>query len=272
MKSFNFVRFLAVCSCLWIVLHATSSTCDQTDAVIDKALNQSGLTGQLELLGPAVLSAVPDDAFPDTKSKEEIGSFMKKAAGKDRLLALVREAVRENFNHEMIEQVISFYDSKLGRKVGRLQAIALTPALIRTVREGRKNTASLDETRLNLLRRVIKAERVTQYNETLLQSFIKGLIDGSLGAQGNQEQAIQEGLDGIEKGTRLDEARAEEIALVAFAHAFRSLDDKELEELAAHKESEAGVWFDSSLQKGFNRASYETGKALGEAAYAARRR
>ncbi|MBI4965186.1 MAG: hypothetical protein HY913_18065 [Desulfomonile tiedjei] len=268
----EWIRFLAIYSCLWIMLPASLGFCDDTGALIDKALNQSGITGQLELLAPTVLSAVPDDAFPDTKTRDAIGALMKKAAGKDPLLRMVQEALRENFNREMIEQVISFYDSKLGRKVGRLQATALTPALIKTVREGRKTAASMDETRLKLLRRLIKAERVSQYNEQLLQSFVKGLIDGSLGEQGGQDPKSREGLAGIEKGIRFDEARAEEIALVSFAHAFRSLEDKELEQLASYKESQAGTWFGSSVQKGLDRVAHETGKALGEAAYASRRR
>jgi len=259
--------FLAVCSFLWVALLAPSGFCDETDALIDKALDQSGLSGQLESFAPAVLSAVPDDAFPNAKTKAEIGASMKKTVGKDRLLPLVREAVRENFDREMIEQVIAFYDSKLGRKVGRLQGNILAPALLKTVREGRKTTAAMDETRLNLLRRIIKAESVAQYNQMLLQSFVKGLIDAAQNAQGSYDPKSRAGLEGIEKGIRFDEARTEEIALVALTHAYRSLDDKELEELAAHKESKAGVWFGSTLQKGLDKAAYETGKALGEAAH-----
>lgn len=272
MKSFKSERFLAVCFCVWIVVHAPSGCCGRNDVLIDKALNLSGLSGQLESLPAAVLSAVPEDAFPDPKTKEEIGSLLKKAAGKDRLLPLVREALLENFNQDMIDQVIGFYDSKLGRKVGRLQGNALAPALMKSVREGRKTTVSMDDARLDLLRRAIKAERVAQYNDTLLHGFIKGLIDGSLGDPGSRDPTNREALEGIEKGIRFDEARAEEIALVAFAHVFRSLDDKELGELVAHKESQAAAWFDISLQKGLNRAAYETGKTLGEAAYTSRRR
>jgi len=271
MNNLKFVRFLAVFSCLWVAFHASPGFCDDTDALIDKGLNLSGLSGQLELFAPAVISAVPDDAFPDAKAKEEIASLIKKTAGKVRLLTLVREAVREDFDRQMIEQVITFYDSKLGRKVGRVQGNILTPALLKTVREGRKTAAAMDDTRLNLLRRLIKAERVTQTNEKLLQSFINGMIDGTLGAEESQDRKSREVLEGIEKEIRFDEARAEEIALVAFAHAYRSLDDQELEELAKHKESEAGAWFGRSLQKGFVRIAYETGKALGEAAQQSRR-
>jgi hypothetical protein len=268
----NKLAFLPFLSCLWIALLAPPGFCDQTDVLIDKALNQSGLSGQLESFAPSVVSAVPDDAFPNAKAKGEIGAFMKKSVGKDRLLPLVREAVRENFNRKMIEQVIEFYDSKLGRKVGRLQGNTLSPALLKTVREGRKTTAAMDETRLNFLRRIIKAEHVAQYNRRLLHSFAKGLIEGPQDAPGSHNPTSREGLETVEDGIRFDKARAEEIALVALSHTYRSLNDKELEELTAHKESEPGVWFGSTLQKGLNRAAYETGKALGEAVYASRRR
>jgi hypothetical protein len=267
MKSSKLVTLLSLCLFVYTVFLASSGLCAQTDVLIDKLLNQSGLSEQIEFLPVAVLSAVPEDAFPDQKAKVEIGSLMKKTAGKDRLLSLVRDALSEDFNREMIEKVLSFYDSKLGRKVGRVQGTALAPALIKAVREGRKTAASMDEARLDLLRRLIKAERVTQSNEKLLQSVVKGLIDGSLVESASRDATSPDGLTGIEREIRFDEARAQDIALVAFAHAFRPLDNKELEELAVHKESEAGTWFEASVQKGLNRAAYETGKTLGEAAY-----
>ena len=75
--------------------------------------------------------------------------------------------------------MIGFYDSKVGRKIGHLQEASLDPTLLKSIREGRKIASSLEEPRLSLLRRIMKAEGVSDFNGTLLRSVIRGLVDGS---------------------------------------------------------------------------------------------
>ncbi len=251
------------------VCHAPSSAQGtDADSLINKALKLSGVTGPLDKLGGAILSAIPGDAFPDAKMRNEVAAYVKKEAGKEALLSIVRAAVREDFDKESIERVIGFYDSKVGRKIGHLQEASLDPTLLKSIREGRKIASSLEEPRLSLLRRIIKAEGVSDFNGTLLRSVIRGLVDGSP-AEGpglaTSAEAVQEKINIMENAIRSGQNRTEDVALVAFAYTFRSVDDKELEALASYHETPHAAWFRSAVQKGFDRAVYQTARSLGEA-------
>jgi hypothetical protein len=255
---------------LLIVLCSATSGAQGTEAdvLINKALKLSGVAGSLEKLGGAILSAIPGDAFPDAKMRNEVAAYVKKEAGKEELLSIVRAAVREDFDKENIERVISFYDSKIGRKIGHLQETSLDPALLKGIREGRKIASSLEEPRLGLLRKIMKAEEVLELNGTLLSSVIRGLVDGSPAeAPGlaTATEAVQEKINIMENAIRSDQNRTEDVALVAFAYTLRSVDDKELEELASYLETPHAAWFRSAVQKGFDRAVYQTARSLGEA-------
>ena len=246
----------------------SSAQDEQADLLIDKALKMSGTTGQLERLGGAILSAIPADAFPRSKMRTEVAAFIQKEAGKEQLLSTVRAALREDFNKENIEKVIAFYDSKVGRRIGRLQGNSLAPSLLKSVREGRKTAMSLEEGRLNIFRRIIKAERVPELNRVFLKSVIQGLIDASP-AEGSAHKGPSEParkkIGIMEDAIRSDRHRTEALALVAFAYTFRSVDDKELSELATYDESPAAAWFRNAVQKGFARSVYITAKSLGSA-------
>ena len=250
------------------VCHSSSSAQGtEADPLINKALKLSGVIGPLEKLGGAILSAIPGDAFPDVKMRNEVAAYVKKEAGKEVLLSIVRAAVREDFDKESIERVISFYDSKVGRKIGHLQETSLDPALLKGIREGRKIASSLEEPRLSLLRRIIKAEGVSELNGTLLRSVIRGLVDGSPAeAPGlaTSAEAVQKKINIMENAIRSGQNSTEDVALVAFAYTFRSVDDKELEELASYHETPHAAWFRSAVQKGFDRAVYHTARSLGE--------
>ncbi len=267
--SFFVLITMMVVFLLITVCHTPSSAQGtEADPLINKALKLSGVTGTLDKLGGAILSAIPGDAFPDVKMRNEVAAYVKKEAGKEVLLSIVRAAVREDLDKESIEKVIGFYESKVGRKVGHLQDASLDPALLKGIREGRKIASSLEEPRLNSLRRIIKAERVAELNGTLLKSVIQGLVDGSpaegLGPAAPGE-AVQQKINIMENAIRSDQNRTEDVALVAFAYTFRSVDDKELEELASYHESPHAAWFRSAVQKGFDRAAYKTARSLGEA-------
>lgn len=261
--------YLMAAFLLITVCHAPSSAQGtEADPLINKALKLSGVTGPLEKLGGAILSAIPGDAFPDVKMRNEVAAYVKKEAGKEALLSIVRAAVREDFDKKSIEKVISFYDSKVGRKIGHLQEASLDPALLKGIREGRKIASSLEEPRLRLLRRIMKAEGVSELNGTLLRSVIRGLVDGSPAEDpglATSAEAVQKKINIMENAIRSGQNRTEDVALVAFAYTFRSVDDKELEELASYHETPHAAWFRSAVQKGLDRAVYQTARSLGEA-------
>lgn len=259
---------------LFLVSCASPSLADDTDALIDKALKLSGIMGQTEMLGKTILSAVPADAFPDQKARNEAEALIRrKRASQEALIEIVRTSVREHLEKEKIEKVIQFYESPFGRKVGRLQDNALDAGLLRSIREGRKTAASLDEARLKTLARIVKTEVVAETNEALVKSVVKGLLDGSSeGANppNDETEQINEKLKAVEKTMAMEQHRMDDVALTAFALTFRSLSDKELEELAAYQESAPASWFRDAVLVGLDRATYDVSRALGAALTASR--
>ena len=47
-------------------------------------------------------------------------NLIKETAGKKVLLSAVHAAVKENLDNDKLQEVLKFYDSKTGKKVGRL--------------------------------------------------------------------------------------------------------------------------------------------------------
>jgi len=258
---------------LFLAFSASPSFADDTDALIDKALKLSGIAGQIEMLGKTILSAVPADAFPDQRARNEAEAFMRKRASQEALTEIVRTSVRKQFEKDKIEKVVRFYESSFGRKVGRLQDNALETGLLKSIREGRKTAASLDEVRLKTLARIIDAEIISESNDILVKSVVKGLLDGStegVNRPDDETDQINEKLKAVEKTMAMEQHRMDDTALTAFALTFRSLSDKELEELAAYRESASASWFRDAVLNGLDRATYNVSRALGAALTASR--
>jgi len=96
---------------------------------------------------------------------------------------------------------------------------------------------------------------------------IRGLVDGSpaeASGLATSAEAVQKKINIMENAIRSGQNSTEDVALVAFAYTFRSVDDKELEELASYHETPHAAWFRSAVQKGFDRAVYHTARSLGE--------
>ncbi|MBI5250662.1 MAG: hypothetical protein HY912_14320 [Desulfomonile tiedjei] len=257
--------------CLWLC--GSLAFGDDSDALIDKAMRLSGMTGQIEMVGKSVLTAIPADAFPDQKARNEAETFIRRNASKEAVADLVRSAVREKFNRDNIEKVIQFYDSALGRKVGRLQENALETGLLKGIREGRKNAISLDETRLKAIKRIIDSENVSETNDILVTSVVRGLLTGSAeagNAPDDESESIGSKLKAVQKSLAMEQHRMDDMVLTAYALTFRSLSDKELEELAAYHDTDAAIWFRDATINGLDRAVFSVSKALGAVLTASR--
>jgi len=237
-----------------------------TDQLIDNALKSSGILGQLEHLHEAVISCIPDDAFPDRRIKRETGTLLKETAGKEVLLPLVRSVIRENLDVDKLQTVLKFYDSKVGRKVGRLQGSALDGDLIRELRERRALLASLNESRVATLDRIVGAGRLLEANANLLNAIIEGLVEGYADEVSKTDRPNEETRKQIRlalKEATAGSNRIRELGLIGLAHTLRSVDDKELHEYAEFCASKEGVWFNVTAQKGLEAAVTKTGRSLG---------
>jgi hypothetical protein len=238
---------------------------DEQGDRIDEALRRSGLSMQLGMLTGTIINAVPNDVFANEEMRRLAVRHVQKAVDKERLMATVRAAVKLEFEEEALQEVLKFYRSGLGRKVGRLQSRALAPSSMSQIREGRKTVASMNQSRLGVMKHIIRVERVAEANFQLLDHIVDGLADGTLGRSDEDAERIRRQLGALVDRTRSVNNGAERIALAAFANTYRTLSDNELKELAHFKESHAAGWFRTRVRKGLEEAVYIAAKALGEA-------
>jgi len=262
-------KFKALFLAIGMVLTVTTFHiwADDIDQLIDKALKLSGITGQLDDLAIAIISTVPGDAFPSSRVKDQIMSFVQKNAGKIALLELLRTTLREQLDRNTLEKIISFYESKLGRKIGRLHETALQPFTIKSIREGRKLLASIEESRKALLRKIIDSDRVIETNRDFFKTVIQGLLTGMPEDDSAPAKAknLLEATDIANNTLIANNNRTEEIALAAYAYTYRLLDEKELQELASFCESDVAGKFRQAIDDGMNKAIFQAATALGEA-------
>jgi hypothetical protein len=242
---------------------------DEMDTLTTKALKVSGAAGQLDDLGPALISAVPADAFPNSKAQGEAIAFVKKTAGKSALTEILHSVVRSDVDKDTLEKIIAFYESKLGKKVGRLHETALEPTMLKSIREGRKVLAASEESRLGTLQKILDSDNTDETNRVLLKTMIRGFLEGYAGDTPdttNDGEAVKEKMKIMDKAIRKDEQRTKELALAAYAYTYRSLDDKELEELAVFRESPEAARFGEAVRKGLDGAVYKIARSFAETA------
>ncbi len=249
-----------------LVFAAMPAFC-QDDALSDKALTVSGIYGQINDLGHAILAAIPTDALPTAQSRADAAAMIKKAASKSDLEKTLRKAVDEKVNSTMLGIVIGFYDSKLGRKIAKIHEAALDPTTLKNIRESRKLLASLDQDRLTILRQMVSSEGQLDTTNNLLKTVVRGFVEGSLSAS-QDDRALTAKLietlkivDKFMKGSRV-----EETALMSYAYNYRNLSDKELEDLAAFYAGAPSKTFSKAVQSGIDSAVFQVSKSLGETA------
>jgi hypothetical protein len=250
---------------LLALLLSAPALADDTDGMIERALKASGMAAQLEHLSQGILSAVPEDAFPDKKTRAAAAAFLKEDAPTQVLVSAVHAAMRESLDTDALDKALNFLDSSVGKKVGRAQQAAIEASALKRVREGRSLLSSLTDSRTALLQRIITAQHVPEGNGQLLNAVVRGLADGSLTgtALDFQPEEVTRKIKLIAKEINANRESTEETALLSSAHVFRSLDDKELEELASFEESEPAARFRTALNLGLGRAVYQCAKALG---------
>jgi hypothetical protein len=250
-----------------ILFRGAFAVADEADVLVNRALKLSGMAGQMDMIGKAILSAIPADAFADSKSRGQAESLLAKRAGKESLVPIIRRSVEQDFSQDKIERVIKFYASPLGLKVGRLTEGSASPQALKGVWEGRDIVTSLSESRRSALERIIKAERVVEFNTRLLKTVIRGLVKGYAGRVSldvERMKHLRAKLDALENEGAVDSRETSEVILAAFARTFQSLKEEDLGQLATYLESDAAVWFRNTVQKGLERAAFKTAVDLGE--------
>lgn len=249
------VAFLSVWVC-------STGHCDDVDQLVERALRRSGLQSQAKTLIPAIVGAFPGDAFSDASLRGKIRTRINKSFGETQILETVRESLKSKFDQSKMDHVLEFYDSKLGKKIGELQAGALLATSLSQVKESKASLALMQDSRMPLLRRIVQATEVAVAQERLFNSMIRGLLESG-DAQEGQPAAVRSRLRSFTDRAMAPGAIFEQMAIASLSRTFASLSDKELEELAAFEESDAARWFRSATLPGLEKAVYEISRLLG---------
>lgn len=240
---------------------------DETPAeLIQEALDRSGMTHQIDRLPEVILAALPADAFPQDASGREIRRRVEKILSGDHLRRLVADALRRDFRRDYVIATLKFYRTVAGRKLRRAASRALSPHVLKRVREERDIVSSLTEKRRALLERIVRAEEVAATNERLVQGVIRGLARGygktAPDPEGTSPNSADE-LSRSEHRSTIDSAALDEIALTSYAYMLKNLSTEQLERIARFDESPAGEWFRSTTLEGLTEAAFRAAEAVG---------
>jgi hypothetical protein len=235
----------------------------QTESLVEKAIKLSGIANQLDNIPESLVACFSGDALPDQRIRQSFESRLRKDLSAKDLTACIHNSLIRNFDPYFIEGIIVFYESSLGRRVAHIQREALNPVLLRAVKEARKSVLSLEDKRLENVKRIVKAENLLDVNNRLLISFVRGLALSTTGNGKNDETLQQTDIDEQFPQIVMSEESASELALVSTAYTFRSLSDADIEKLAEHWESDEGKWFSRSLSEGVDEIAHRSGTVLG---------
>lgn len=240
---------------------------DKKADLIDRAIDLSGFSDQLERLGQVILSSIPDDAFGADGARRRALRQLDKEVDKTVLKEIMREAVLEELDNGLLEQVVQFYQSRLGREMSRLAKRALSPRALDKLEENPRAFDSLTQSRRTLIEELVKATDAVELNKQLLVTTVYGLAEAPLRRVHSRDRRLREiraDLDAIAENIREDKSRSREAALETYAHTLRSLDDEELKGLIRFHNSPHGKWFTRCMRTGLDRAVFRTAAAIGE--------
>ncbi|MFH0959955.1 MAG: DUF2059 domain-containing protein, partial [Pseudomonadota bacterium] len=231
--TFAAVTLMTVFIQLWQTL-----PCAQTrDPALEKIMKISGLRGQVQSMPASFLITIPSDMFSDNRERTRFYSRIKDEVTAESLLEIFQETFTENIDQENLNQVLQFYESGLGRKVGRLQSEALSSNVIQTIREGRRFAASLDENRLTLLERLIDLLGTDRNNIMLRRLIVRLLGATDWNRRSVNDSNLDARLQFMESSFENDSSSLRELTLNCFANTFKSLSNSELDALTRFYES-----------------------------------
>lgn len=234
--------------------------------LIGEALDRSGMSRQIDRLPETILAALPANAFPRDASRREVQRRVRKISDTDRLKRLVADALLRDFRRDDLIATLKFYRTPAGRKLRRAASRALSPQVLKRVREERDIVTSLTEKRRALLERIVRAEEVAAANERLTQAVVRGLARGygkTAADRDGKSPISADELSPPELRSVVDSAALDEIALTSYAYMLRNLSSEQLERIARFHESPAGKWFRSTTVDGLNEAAFRAAEAVG---------
>lgn len=250
-----------------LVLFPLAGNCQEAKGdPVGRALKLSGIAAQTQDLTDTLLSIIPKDAFSKASEARSVESEVRKAASEDQLLSVVQDAIKEEMNREYLAKVLEFYETPLGRKIGRLTGSALRTSRLLDVREGRKLMRNMPDERRKIVERIVEREKPAEFCRWAIATFVRGVLEGSRSALGAQPAiGAEEKLDSILGKLDVKDSNTRSVALTAFANTFHDVSDDQLKQYDSFLQTEPAKWFRDSAEKGLNRSVYVFGLSLGKA-------
>lgn len=207
-----------------------------------RLLRASGVEGMLKTIPKSLLAVIPADIFPDTRTKTRMESlFLKTVAQSDSPGQCLVRSLSKNLDESAVSELLGFYESRVGRKVARLQEGMLDPGRLREIREGYKRVTLLEEPRLSLMKRLTMNQRLSSTNMEWTRAVVAGLMAGYVKDAPAANAVDSDVRKIIEHGTNIAREKSEEMRMISVANTFESLSNSELSEVAAFFDSDAAV-------------------------------
>lgn len=263
MRSNTFSRLIVIVFIYVLLFTLIQMTSAQNqDPLITRVTQISGLRGQLQNMPTAFLMTIPADLFSDNRSRSDFNARVKTEISPEYLIQIFEESLSENIDKDQLNQIIKFYESNLGRKVGKIQNDALSTYSIRVVREGRKFATAIDDDRTRILERLIDRLQIYQTNLMYRKIILRFLGSTGWSEKSKSEDTRDPKLESVENSLGKDSDSLRQVALTCFANTYKSLSDPELLSLTEFYETQAGMLFQDRVSKAFEKVIIKMMEAL----------
>jgi hypothetical protein len=264
-----FLPTILVCLIMtWPAMCQVKGKEDEQTARYVRLVKASGIEAQIKSIPKALLAVIPADIFPDVRSKSRVENLYWKKIGQGDSLPCILKALQEKIDENTLRMLLGFYESRLGRKVARLQEGSLDPSRLRGIREGYKRLSTLEEPRLSLVKRLTPGQSLSRTNPEWTRTVVAGLLEGYTKGE-IEESTTHHDVDKIiEYGMKIARDKADEMSLLSAVNTFESLSDSELGEVASFYESDASMGmqeaFESCLKTALFDAAWTFGRCFRE--------
>jgi len=215
---------------------------DEKATLYTRLVKASGIEAQLKGIPKSLLSVIPADIFPNARTKTRIENLYLKAFGQtDSTSQCLVRSLTANLSEIDVSELLRFYESRVGRKVARLQERSLDPVRLREMREGYRRVTMLEEPRLSLMKRLAENQRRASTNVAWTRALIAGLMAGYTQDDTGGSAAGRDVGKIIEYGTKIALEKSEDMRMLSAANTFESLSNDELSEAVTFFDSEAAA-------------------------------
>ncbi|MGC8907025.1 MAG: hypothetical protein ACP5M0_06235 [Desulfomonilaceae bacterium] len=237
-------------------------------------LKASGLKAQIKQIPKALLVSLPADAFVDAKTKNRVERLFYGKADADEWTTFVAGELAKEVDAAVLDELIRFYSSRVGRKLGAVNEGALNPWNIQRVREGYTRVPALSDTRLVLLKELVETSGLERFNADAVDAVVRGLLEGYAGQSSKLELTKEDTEATFQHSRKIARGRTGELCLVSLANSLSPLSDQDLAAIRSFFQShacrEVQRAYQNALQSILRDAAYTLGESLRETGHAAR--